>query len=290
MSEATDSERGESGSSLPDSADLERMLEDMLEVPGETFDIAEAALLFAALDRPRVGLVRYRQKLAEMAAAAGGLTACANAETAAMTLVDIVARSFGFRGDDLTYDDLQNANLIRVIDRQKGLPVALGIIYIHVGRAHGWRLTGTNFPSHFLVSVEGRGGRALIDPFAGRVLEGASDVRAFLKAVAGKDAELTPDQLSPMTDRGVLLRLQNNIKTRLAAQEKFTDAARVGTRMLRLAPLNWQLARDAALLHARAGSYRAAQALLTGFASRSRELADRQAAEKLATKLAQALH
>lgn len=289
MSEATDSERGESVS-LPDSADLERMLEDILEAPGETFDIAEAALLFAALDRPRVGLARYREKLGEMATAAGGLTACANAETAATTLVDIVARSFGFRGDDLTYDDLQNANLIRVIDRHKGLPVALGIIYLHVGRAHGWRLTGTNFPSHFLVSIEGRGSRALIDPFAGRVLEGASDVRAFLKAVAGKDAELTPDQVSPMTDRGVLLRLQNNIKTRLAAQEKFADAARVGTRMLRLAPFNWQLARDAALLHARAGSYRAAQALLAGFAARTKELADRQAAEKLAAKLAQALH
>ena len=275
MSERTETERSAAADAPVDTADLDRALDDVLNDGSDALDIAEAALLLAALDRPRVGLGRYREQLKEMTAAAGGLTACADAETAAMTLVDVIARSFGFRGDDLTYDDLQNANLIRVFDRRKGLPVALGILYLHVGRTHGWRMTGTNFPAHFLVSIEGRRSRALIDPFAGRVLEGASDVRAFLKAVAGKDAELTPDQMAPMTDRGVLLRLQNNIKTRLVAQEKFADAAKVGTRMLRLAPINWQLAREAALLHARAGSYRAAQTVLRGFTALTTDAADR---------------
>ena len=229
--------------SHPDPSDLERMLENIVGEAGERIDIAEAALLLAALDRPRVGLARYRDQLAEMTAAAGGMATCADAHAAATMLVETIAKSFGFRGDDLTYDDLQNANLIRVFDRRKGLPVALGILYLHIGRAHGWSMTGTNFPSHFLVSVEGKRSRALIDPFAGRVLQGANDVRTFLKAVAGKDAELTPDQVAPMSDRGVLLRLQNNIKTRLSAQEKFADAAKVATRMVRLAPLNWQIAR-----------------------------------------------
>lgn len=293
MTEPTDStdETGTAtGESQTDPSELERALENLVGDSSEKIDIAEAALLFAALDRPRVGLARYREKLAEMTEAADGLHACLDANAAATMLVETVAKSFGFRGDDLTYDDLQNANLIRVIDRRKGLPVALGILYLHIGRAHGWNMAGTNFPSHFLVSVEGKRSRALIDPFAGRVLEGANDVRTFLKAVAGKDAELTPDQVAPMSDRGVLLRLQNNIKARLAAQQKFADAAKIATRMVRLAPLNWQIAREAALLHARAGSYRAAQALLNGFAARNPAPEDRFAAEKLAAKLAQALH
>lgn len=290
MSERTDLEWTASGDPPADAVDLERALEMVLNDPSDTLDIGEAALLFAALDRPRVALGRYRDQLRDMVSTASVLDDCASAEAAAQRMVELLAKGLGFRGDDLTYDDLQNANLIRVLDRRKGLPVALGILYIHVGRAHGWRMTGVNFPSHFLVSVEGKRSRALLDPFAGRVLEGASDVRAFLKAVAGKDAELSPDQLAPMSDRSVLLRLQNNIKARLAAQEKFADAARVATRMLRLAPVNWQLARDAALLHARAGSYRAAQALLNGFAARAQDAADRAAAEKLASKLAQALH
>lgn len=290
MSERTDLEWTASGDPPADAVDLERALEALLMEPSDTLDIGEAALLFAALDRPRVALGRYRDQLGDMVSTASVLDDCASAEAAAQRMVELLAKGLGFRGDDLTYDDLQNANLIRVLDRRKGLPVALGILYMHVGRAHGWQMTGVNFPSHFLVSVEGKRSRALLDPFAGRVLEGASDVRAFLKAVAGKDAELSPDQLAPMSDRSVLLRLQNNIKARLAAQEKFADAARVATRMLRLAPVSWQLAREAALLHARAGSYRAAQALLNGFAARAQDPDDRSAAEKLASKLAQALH
>jgi len=290
MSEGADIGEGNLGGQPADSQALERALDTLLEAGGEAIDIAEAALLFAALDRPRVALARYRDHLAEIAAAAGVIEDCAQANDAAQALVDVMARTFGYRGDDLTYDDLQNANLIRVIDRRKGLPVALGILYLHAGRAHGWQMTGINFPSHFLVSLEGKRGRALVDPFAGRVLEGANDVRAFLKAVAGKDAELSPDQLAPMTDRSVLLRLQNNIKARLAAQEKFADAARVATRMVRLDPTQWQIAREAALLQARTGSYRAAQALLIAFARRTADAADRDAAERLAAKLAQALH
>jgi regulator of sirC expression with transglutaminase-like and TPR domain len=290
MSERTDTERATVGEPHLDAPDLERALDSLLTDGGDALDIAEAALLFAALDRPRVGLARYRDQLRDLVSAAGAVDESPSAEEAAERMIAVIVREFGFRGDDLTYDDLQNANLMRVLDRRKGLPVALGILYLHVGRAHGWQMTGINFPSHFLVSVEGRRSRALLDPFAGRVLEGASEVRAFLKAVAGRDAELSPDQLAPIADRSVLLRLQNNIKARLASQEKFADAARVATRMLRLAPLNWQLAREAALLHARAGSYLAAQALLNGFAARAQDGADRIAAEKLAGKLAQALH
>ncbi len=33
-----------------------------------------------------------------------------------------------YHGDTLTCHDLQNANPMRVIDRRKGLPVALGIL------------------------------------------------------------------------------------------------------------------------------------------------------------------
>ena len=46
----------------------------------------------------------------------------------ARALNEIILLKHGYSGDELTYDDLQNANLMRVIDRRKGLPVALGIL------------------------------------------------------------------------------------------------------------------------------------------------------------------
>ncbi len=64
---------------------------------------------------------------------------------------------YGYRGDAETYDDLANANLIRVIERRKGLPVALGVMWLHAARAAGWAAHGVDFPAHFLVALEGSG-------------------------------------------------------------------------------------------------------------------------------------
>ena len=79
-------------------------------------------------------------------------------------LAEIVARSYAYRGDSDTYDDLQNADLVRVIERRKGLPVALSILYLHVARAQGWDAEGLAFPAHFLIRVGIDGARHVSIP------------------------------------------------------------------------------------------------------------------------------
>jgi regulator of sirC expression with transglutaminase-like and TPR domain len=128
-------------------------------------------------------------------------------------LIQVIADDLGYRGDELTYDDLQNANLMRVIDRRKGLPVALGILYIHAARAQGWQAHGLNFPAHFLIAVEIAGQRAILDPFRGQRIGGAGALRGLLKSMLGEDAELSPAHSATLPNRAVLLRLQNNIKS-----------------------------------------------------------------------------
>ena len=95
-------------------------------------------------------------------------------------------------GDAETYDDLQNANLISVIRRRKGLPVALGIIWLHTARAAGWGAHGVDFPAHFLVALEGKSVQAVIDVFGGGVTLDARDLRVLWKRVEGEKAELRP--------------------------------------------------------------------------------------------------
>ena len=108
-------------------------------------DIAEAALILAAFDRPGVSLSHYRQHLSRLARDTAdlgerhGATASLHGRVAALNAV--MLERYGYAGDRLTYDDIQNANLMRVIDRRKGLPVALGILYhpFHVAAAHKLR-------------------------------------------------------------------------------------------------------------------------------------------------------
>ena len=218
-------------------------------------DVAEAALALAALDRPRVGLERYRAHLEEMVADARGHRGDG---PPAAVLAATVAGRFGYAGDRETYDDLQNANLIRVIDRRRGLPVALGILYMHVGRSLGWRVDGLAFPAHFLIRVEGDGARAILDPFErGRTLETPA-LRQLLKAMLGAEAELEAGHHAPVGTRDVLLRLQNNIKSRALQQQDAERAHRALAAMLLLAPALAGLHLEMAVLEAHRGNLGAA--------------------------------
>lgn len=266
----------------PDSAEIKQALSRLADLPDDDFDLAETALMLAALERPRVSLERYRHHLSDLGdAVARDVTMrqgdLATLDARAAALIAIIAGEHGYRGDDLTYDDLQNANLIRVIDRRKGLPVALGILYIHAARAQGWTAFGLNFPGHFLIALEAEGARVIIDPFAGQRVDGAHALRAFLKAVAGDAAELSPQHCAPLGNRAVLLRLQNNIKARLAGQGRSERAAAVLDGMLLFAPAEIDLWREAGMLHAQAGHLSAAMAALEHYLMVSRDETARHA-------------
>jgi regulator of sirC expression with transglutaminase-like and TPR domain len=239
---------------------LLRRVQQAGDAPGE---IADAALALAALDRPRVALERYRHHLDLLARdVADELRGEAGAAGAARALKDAILGRHGYAGDTLTYDDVQNANLMRVIDRRKGLPVALGILYIHAGRAQGWEVAGLGFPGHFLLRLERDGERLILDPFNGGRVCAAAELRDLLKSTAGVAAELDPSHYAAVSDREILLRLQNNIKLRLLQDRKVAPALAVVERMLILAPDRTALWHEAGALNAHLGNLRAAIAAL----------------------------
>src|SRR5437660_12144016 len=198
--------------------------------------IAEAALALASFERPRVGPARYREHLQVLARDVGSHPGAAGdvAERAG-ALNEIVLLKYGYSGDALSYDDLQNANLMRVVDRRKGLPVALGILYMHAGRAQGWETVGLAFPGHFLVRLSDGPERLIVDPFHGGRICTAAELRELLKATGGQESELLPEHYTPVSDRDVLLRLQNNLKARLIQTQRYERAVLVAETMLMLA-------------------------------------------------------
>lgn len=223
--------------------------------PDDDIDIAEAALTLACLDRPRVPLERYRAALAEIVeavAAEAGRAPDLAARAAALGAA--IAGRLGYAGDDASYDDPQNANLIRVIDRRRGLPVALGILYIHGAAAQGWRLSGLSFPGHFLVRLDHGRDAAILDPFNGGAALSPADLRRRAKQVGGEAAELRPDHFQPVSRRDVLLRLQNNLKSRAVGAGDMQRAAAILESMVTLAPREAWTWREYGLAHAMLGN------------------------------------
>ncbi len=169
----------------------------------------------------------------------------------AAAIAGLLAGKYEYEGDRETYDDPANANLLRVIARRRGLPVALGVLWLHAARAGGWRVHGLDFPGHFLIGLEGGSEKLILDVFAGGMPLDARALRKLVKRVQGPVAELKPAMLAPVSDRAVLLRLQNNLKLRRLQSNDLAGALASAEDMLRIAPSAAGLWREAAVMNQR---------------------------------------
>jgi regulator of sirC expression with transglutaminase-like and TPR domain len=220
---------------MGDTAAIETALKALGAAPDDGLDIAEAALLLAALDRPALDLMPYRRHLSDMATALSRIDAGPEVAPRAMALAGVISVEFGYRGDTETYDDPQNADLIRVIDRRMGLPVALGILYIYAAKAQAWPAHGIDFPGHFLIRLDGEDGSLVLDPFHGGRVSAPPEMQDLLRRL-GSGEDVRPEHVRPMTAREVLLRLQNNIKGRAWRAGDIERTAETLRRMLLVAP------------------------------------------------------
>lgn len=198
-------------------------------------DIAGAALQLARIDAPDADWEHASRHLSEIARKAAALRET-DLVRRAHALADLLSGHFGYAGDTETYDDPANANLIRVIERRRGLPVALGILWLHAARAAGWDCHGVDFPAHFLIALDAVRRQVVIDVFHGGQIVPARALIGLLRQVEGPDAELRPGLLRPMSTRRVLLRLQNNIMTRRLAAGDVEGSRICAADMLRIAP------------------------------------------------------
>ncbi|MFC3125311.1 SirB1 family protein [Pseudoroseomonas globiformis] len=238
-------------------AEARHALDAAGQLPDEELDLANIALQLARIDAPDADAAAAAAHLSEVARAAVD-AATANkaadegdAERRAAVLRAVLEQRFSYRGDTETYDAPENANLIRVTERRRGLPVALGLIWLHAAEAAGWNAWGLDFPGHFLIALEGHDGPCIVDPYQPAQPLAAPALRAILKRMQGPQAELRPEQTAPVPRRAVLLRLQNNLKLRRLQAGDVRGALTATEDMLRFAPAAAALWREATLMNQR---------------------------------------
>src|SRR5690606_36255588 len=115
------------------------------------FPLLEAAIACAIHEEP----VRDADAARELAeSGVRHLSARLKQESAEEALAEAMAGDLSLAGDLFTYDDVGNADIVAVAQRRKGLAVALGVFYLHVGRKCGLTVQGVDFPGHFLLRIE----------------------------------------------------------------------------------------------------------------------------------------
>ncbi len=218
----------------------------------EEIALDDAALTLALLDHPGTDLATYYDLLDAMETRldrVGG-----DAESAAEradALAAVLAGEFGFAGDADTYDDPANADLISVLDRRRGLPVSLAILWVAMARRLRWSADVLDLPGHVLVLIGAEATPVIVDPFAKGARVGAERLAALVEAVAGSGRAVT--HVAAMPNRAVLVRLLQNQALRAEHAEKAGRALELYVRMTTMAPAYphawWERARLELVAH-----------------------------------------
>jgi regulator of sirC expression with transglutaminase-like and TPR domain len=191
---------------------------------GEDLDLEEGVLLLAKTQFPEINTDGYnaifddyaadlRERL-DFGAAAAQMIAGIN---------EYLFKLQGFHGNEENYYEPENSYINKVIDRRKGNPISLCIIYLLLARRLHLPITGIGMPGHFLCRFQTPTEELFIDAFNnGKILTKGDCVKYLLHTRDGfKEA-----YLAPITTRRTLLRVCSNLHQIYSQQSRKDDIAR----------------------------------------------------------------
>lgn len=225
--------------------------------PDAAIDLAHAALLVAAEERPGTDVDEYRARLLGLGLAARGRVAL-SPDAPVEALNRFVFQELGFAGNRQNYYDPRNSLLTFVLDERRGIPITLSVVYMELGRRAGLEVEGVGLPGHFLVRATARVGGAvetvLVDPFNARVAT-EEDCQELLDTVYAGQVTLSEEHLRAASTREILARVLRNLKAVHAQTRRFRRALAAVERILLLDPGAIDERRDRAALLSQLGRY-----------------------------------
>ncbi|MEO7158050.1 MAG: transglutaminase-like domain-containing protein [Vicinamibacterales bacterium] len=235
---------------------LADQIADAADRPGP--DLAAPAFLVARIEYPHLDPNPYLARLAQMGDEAFHFVAKDPGHEAPLAArIDAVNRflfgELGFAGNREQFDDPRNSCLNEVMDRKKGIPITMALIYTEVARRAGIRSEGINFPGHFLVrclhdvQVDNLAESVIVDPFHGGAILNETDVRQLLEPRMS-EAAFDPSLLARASRRQILVRMLLNLKKLYVKMHSFPQALATTDALLALQPSSLADLRDRGLL------------------------------------------
>ena len=252
-------------------------------------DLARACLQIAEDAYPGLDVEGYVDEIERFAKRLRARIAIgAGLEDRVIALNEFLFADLGFSGNTDDYYDPRNSYLNEVIDRRKGIPITLAVLYLEIGRRIELPLQGVSFPGHFLVRLPLRGGTLVLDPFAGGAPQSADDLRERLQRVIPRAlgvgepggvavADLPLEQfLEAASNRQILARLLRNLKGVYRERDKPERLLEVLNRMIIVAPEAAGERRDRGYVYHRLECWRPALQDLADYLEREPEAADQE--------------
>jgi regulator of sirC expression with transglutaminase-like and TPR domain len=294
--------RGDGGDGGGGRTGARRRFAALAALPDEAIDLAEGALLIAAEEYPTLDVDAYVQRLEGMASRVRGYLEAglvaergADADEAALqALHRVLFEEEGLHGTrQAEFGDPRNSFLNEVLERKRGLPIILSVVYCEVARRAGLDAVGIGLPGRFIVQFRGRHLSVFVDPFERGTRLTPEECATMLSRVFNQSVELTPEHFLPASRKAILARILNNLKGEYLQAGELTRALSAVERILMLGATLDQV-RDRGLILRRMGLLllgvqegrggsrgRGAQPGQPGPSGPAPDLADLQAAQQL---------
>ena len=245
---------------MPDAA--KKRWKEIVAAPEEEIDLAEAALVLAALEYPGLDVPACLARLDELGATLKRrLRGDIGPTETLIALNRYLFDELGFRGNEDDYYDPRNSYLNEVLDRRLGIPITLSIVYVEVGRRVGLALHGVSFPGHFLVKCPMRNGAVVLDPYARGVSLGVEELQQRLKVLRSgvtPGADMVTQMIAAAGKKAILARMLRNLKGIYRERGDLQRALAAADRVISLEPGAAEEYRDRAGLYFDMECFRAA--------------------------------
>jgi len=233
-----------------------REFRQAVERPEENIDLGRAALTIALADYPDLDIAGYLRRIDDLAVEVSrraGADGDVFRSIAALNFVLFMEQ--GFRGNRDDYYDPRNSFLNEVIERKRGLPIALSILYMEVGRRVGLAIDGVGFPGHFLVKIKSGDEEIVLDPFNAGDVKSDEELQAMLDQLYGGKVRFHHDLLAALPKKQIIKRMLGNLKAIYGRGDELVKMLAVLDRLIILDPGSVEEVRDRGAVYLRLECY-----------------------------------
>jgi regulator of sirC expression with transglutaminase-like and TPR domain len=256
-------------------AESRALFETLVSGPEDGIDVVRAALAIAAEEDPELDVEAWAHRIDGLAfRGLSDLPSTADEADRLDRLFGLFFDELGFSGKNTNFDDPASSFLNAVVDRRSGLPIALSVLFVRLGRRLGLSCAGVSFPGHFLAKVVTSEKEIFVDPFGQVRALTVADLARRLGAASGGRQKLDRWMLAAATPRETLARMLRNLKNLYTRTGDLPRAFSAVDRVLVLQPNALDDLRDRGLLCAKLGGVDAARRDLTKYLSLSRNADD----------------
>ena len=234
--------------------------------PDDAVDLARCALIVGRIIEPDLDPQPFLAELDQMGAAmAARLPSPAGGAGALVEAVAGLFREEGWSGDEEDYYNPANSYLHQVLQRRRGIPITLSLLYLEVARRAGLTVQGVGAPGHFLVKFRDGDRDRFLDPYHGGVEVSGEALRARLRPWADASGRSLEPLLVGVTKRQMLARILANLKGAYLRQRDYPGALAATEHLLAMSPWALEEMRDRGFLHSKLRHYDSALADLEAY-------------------------